>query len=197
MQGILILTMALIITAILNKTTKLRPVSNIDDKFEYVPIITSNIYADLLIIYITYAKLLGNGKSWKILTNWYKKYRLSAMIADILIGVIYMIIARAVVSYFKIKVDLLKFAIIAVGIQLVLDYLFYIVFSIIPKGKNEMIDLFKAWAKNAKMDALWGDSILIVVGVVLSSMLNQMSFDMNIFILMIGIYLIPYILYKK
>ena len=44
-----------------------------------------------------------------------------------------------------------------------------------------MLDLFKDWAAYAKLDALWGDSILVLVGVVLSSYLNTLSFDTNIF----------------
>ena len=60
-----------------------------------------------------------------------------------------------------------------------------------------MLDFFKVWGKTAKLDALWGDSILIVFGVILSSYLNQKSFDFNIGALILGVYLIPYIIYKS
>ena len=88
------------------------------------------------------------------------------MMADILIGVIYLLIARYIVHTNRMNVSLFEFGVLAVGVQLVLDFLFYIFFSLVPKGSNHMLDLFKDWAKYAKLDALWGDSILILVGVV-------------------------------
>ena len=56
-----------------------------------------------------------------------------------------------------------------------------------------MLDLFKEWATYAKLDALWGDSVLVLVAVVLSSYLN--TFDS--FVLIFSMYLIPYIIYMK
>ena len=119
------------------------------------------------------------------------------MLADILIGVIYLLIARYVVYIFKWKVDLFQFGVIAVLIQILFDFLFYLFFQMVPKGSNNMLDLFKDWAKFAKADALWGDSILVLVGVILSSFLKEKSFNMNMFLLIIGGYLTPYIIYMK
>tara|TARA_B100000900_G_scaffold126708_2_gene107051 strand:- start:36821 stop:37417 length:597 start_codon:yes stop_codon:yes gene_type:complete len=197
MQGILLLIFSFIFTFFISKTTNLKPLINYNDKNDYLPIFTSNLYADLLIIFITFTGILGTSKSWKVLGNWYKKYRLSAMLADILIGVIYLLIARYVVYVLKWKVDLFQFGVIAVLIQILFDFLFYLFFKMIPKGSNDMLDLFKDWAKFAKADALWGDSILVLVGVVLSSFLKEKSFNMNMFLLIIGGYLTPYIIYMK
>ena len=197
MQGFILLVFSFIFTFLISKTTNLKPLINYNDKNEYLPILTSNLYADLLIILITFTGLLGTGKSWKVLTKWYKKYRLSAMLADILIGVIYLLIARYVVYSLKWNVDLFQFGVIAVLIQILFDFLFYLFFKMIPKGSNNMLDLFKSWAKFAKADALWGDSILVLVGVVLSSFLIEQSFNMNMFLLILGGYLTPYIIYMK
>ena len=199
MQGLIILFISFLTVFILSKTTNIQPLTNMKNKFEYIPIITSNIFADLIIIYLSFTYLLGskNSKSWIILENWYKKYRLSAMIADILIGVLYLIIARYIAFISKIKFDLFTFSILAVCVQLVFDFLFYLLFTIIPKGENNMLDLFKEWAKYAKLDALWGDSILVIIGVIISALLNNLSFDQNIFILILSIYLIPYFIYMK
>ena len=60
-----------------------------------------------------------------------------------------------------------------------------------------MLDLFKDWAKFAKADALWGDSILMLIGVVLSSYLNTQSLNTNLFTLILGLYLIPYVIYMR
>ena len=199
MQGIIILLLSFFTMFILSKITNIKPLTNINNKFQYIPILTSNIYADLIIIYLSFSYLLGSkkSKSWNILESWYKKYRLSAMIADILIGVLYLIIARYLAYISKIKFDLFTFSILAVSVQLVFDFLFYILFTIIPKGKNNMLDLFKEWSKYAKLDALWGDSILVIIAVLISSILNNLSFDQNIFILILSVYLIPYFIYMK
>ena len=111
MQGILLLLASFIFTFLISKFTNLKPLVNYKDNFEYLPILTSNIYADLLIILITFTGVLGTAKSWQVLSKWYKKYRLSAMIADILIGVIYLLIARYIVYNFKLNVDLFEFGV--------------------------------------------------------------------------------------
>ena len=104
--GIIILVISFIVLFLISHFTTLKPTINFKDKFEYIPIITSNIYADLLIILITFTSILGTSKSWKILEKWYKSYRLSAMLADILIGVIYILITRYLVySYLVNKLN--------------------------------------------------------------------------------------------
>ena len=197
MQGLILLILSFIILFIISKTTNLKPLINYNNNFEYLPIFTSILYADLLIIFITFYKLLGNSKSWNVSLKWYKKYRLSAMMADILIGVIYLLIARYFAYIIKYKPTLFEFGTLAVIIQLILDFMFYLLFSLIPKGTNNMLDLFKEWAKYAKLDALWGDSILIIIGVILSSFLINYSFNANMFILILGLYLTPYIIHIK
>ena len=197
MQGLILLALSFLVTYVISKTTNLKPLVNYNDNSEYLPIFTSNLYADLLIIVITFTGILGVGKSWKVLTKWYKKYRLSAMLADILIGVIYLLIARYLVFALKLNVDLFQFGILSVIVQIVFDFLFYLFFTIIPKGSNHMLDLFKDWGKYAKADALWGDSILVLVGVILSSFLKEQTFNTNMFLLILGGYLVPYIIYMK
>lgn len=198
MQGLIILFIVLKITLILSHFTNLKPLTNFNDKFEYIPILTSNIIADIIIVYITYKGILGSKTpSWNVLTEWYKKYRLSAMLADILIGVLYLLIARYLAHISNINFTLFTFTILAIIVQLFFDFGFYIFFTLMPLGENNMLDIFKRWAKYAKLDALWGDSILIVVGTVLSSLLNTQSFDFNINTLIVSLYLVPYFIYMK
>lgn len=193
----MLLSLSLLATFIISRTTDLKPLINYEDYSEYLPIFTSNLYADLLIILVTFSGVLGNGKPWQVLTKWYKKYRLSAMLADTLIGVIYLLIARYIVYISKLNVSLFEFGVIAVGIQLVLDFLFYIFFSSLARGTNHMLDFFKDWAKYAKLDALWGDSILVLVGVVLSSYLHAQTLNTNLFTMLLGLYLIPYVIHMR
>ena len=194
MSGLLIVGSLFLLTYLIEKTTNLKPTINYNNKFEYVPIITANIYADLFIIFITFAQIYITTKT---LGGWYKKYRLSAMIADILIGVLYILLGRYIVYKNGLEVGLTAFAAICVFIQIIFDFLFYILFTSIPKGSNDMLDFFKGYSKEAGTGALLGDSFLVIMAVILSALLNQTSYDTNIVFLIISIYLAPYFIYMK
>jgi hypothetical protein len=194
MKGLLIVGAFFLITFLIEKTTNLKPTINYNNKFEYIPIITANIYADLFIIFITFAKIYVNIKS---LEGWYKKYRLSAMIADILIGVLYILLGRYVVYKMGLKIGLTAFTALCVAIQIFFDFLFFIFFTIIPKGSNDVLDFFKGYSKEAGASALLGDSFLVILAVIISALLNQSSYDTNIVLLILSVYLAPYFIYMK
>jgi hypothetical protein len=183
-----------LICYIVEKTTNVKPTINFENKFEYLPIITANIYADLFIIFATFSRVY-----YKILTleDWYKKYRLSAMIADILIGVLYILLGRYLVYTLKLNVGLTTFALLCVVIQVIFDFLFYLLFTLVPLGTNNMLDFFKGYAKEVGVNALFGDSVLVILAVVISGLLNARSFDTNIVFLILSIYLTPYFIYMK
>lgn len=194
MSGLFVVGLLFLLTFFIEKTTNLKPTTNYDDKFEYVPILTANIYADLFIIFVAFSKIYFNIKS---LEGWYKKYRLSAMIADILIGVLYILLGRYLVYTSGVEVGLTAFAAICVSIQIVFDFVFYMFFSIIPRGSNNMLDFFKVYANEAGTGALLGDSFLVIMAVILSAFLNQSSYDTNIVLLIMSVYLAPYFAYMK
>jgi hypothetical protein len=194
MNGLLIVGLFFLLTFLIEKTTNLKPTINYNNKFEYIPIITANIYADLFIIFVTFAKIYIKIKS---LEEWYKKYRLSAMIADILIGVLYILLGRYLVYKSGIKIGLTAFAGICVFIQIIFDFLFYIFFTAVPKGSNDMLDFFKGYSKEIGASALLGDSFLVIMAFIISALLNQSSYDTNIVFLIMSIYLTPYFIYMK
>ena len=194
MNGLLIVGLFFLLTFFIEKTTNLKPTINYNNKFEYIPIITANIYADLFIIFVTFAKIYVKIKS---LEGWYKKYRLSAMIADILIGVLYILLGRYLVYKSGLNIGLTAFAGICVFIQIIFDFLFYILFTIIPKGSNDMLDFFKVYSKEVGASALLGDSFLVIMAVIISALLNQLSYDTNIVFLIMSVYLMPYFIYMK
>jgi len=194
MNGLIIVGLFFLITFLIEKTTNLKPTINYNNKFEYIPIITANIYADLFIIFVTFTKIYVKIKS---LEGWYKKYRLSAMIADILIGVLYILLGRYLVYKSGLKIGLTAFAFLCVAIQIFFDFLFYIFFTIIPEGSNDMLDYFKGYSKEVGASALLGDSFLVIMAVIISALLNQTSYDTNIIFLIISIYLAPYFIYMK
>ena len=194
MKNLLIVGICFLICYIFEKTANVKPTTNYDNKFEYLPIITANIYADLFIIFATFSRIY-----YKILTleGWYKKYRLSAMIADILIGVLYILLGRYLVYTLKLNVGLTAFALLCVIIQVIFDFLFYLLFTLVPLGANNMLDFFKDYSKEVGANALLGDSVLVILAVIISALLNARSYDTNIVFLILSIYLTPYFIYIK
>ena len=194
MNNLLFVGLCFLICYVVEKTTNVKPTVNFDNKFEYLPIITANIYADLFIIFATFTRVY-----YKILTleDWYKKYRLSAMIADILIGVLYILLGRYLVYTLNLNVGLTLFAFLCVVIQVIFDFLFYLFFTLAPLGSNNMLDFFKGYAKEVGVNALFGDSVLVILAVIISGLLNARSFDTNIVFLILSIYLTPYFIYMR
>uniref|UniRef100_A0A6C0HRK0 Uncharacterized protein n=1 Tax=viral metagenome TaxID=1070528 RepID=A0A6C0HRK0_9ZZZZ len=191
--SLLLVGLSFLICYIIEKITHVKPTINFNDKFEYLPILTANIYADLFIIFVTFSHIIKG----PTLEKWYKKYRLSAMIADILIGVLYILMGRYLVYKLKLNVGLTVFAVICVIIQVIFDILFYLLFRAVPLGSNNMLDFFKGYAKEFGVNALYGDSILVIMAVVLSALLNAASFDVNIVFFIVSVYLVPYFIYMK
>ena len=194
LQNVLFLVFFFLICYIVEKTMDSKPTTNFRDKFEYVPIITANIYADLFIIYVTFSRIYYK---FVTLEDWYKKYRLMAMVADILIGVLYILLGRYLVYSLDLNIGLTVFALLCVVIQLIFDFLFYLLFTIVPLGTNHMLDFFKSYSKEVGVNALFGDSVLVVLAVIISALLNARSFDTNVVFLILSVYLAPYFVYMK
>lgn len=193
-QGPLFVLLSFAACFAVEKFGQVKPTTHFLDKSEYIPILTANIIADLFIIFLTFTKILYTSES---LIEWYKKYRLSAMIADILIGVLYILLARYFVYSFRLNIGLTLFALLAVVIQIIFDVLFYLFFISVPVGQNHMLDFFKKYAKDVKQNALFGDSVLVILAVILSAVFNSFGFDFNIVMLILSVYLTPYFIYMK
>lgn len=170
-------------------------ISNFSRISDYLPILNGAILADILIIAALFYTPLFKSEQ---LERWYNKYGLSAVIADVLILVIGIIIARALYSrIFGEKFSIIKFVLLVVGIQIIHDVLFYVLFQAVPVGKNKMLDLFKDYAKEVKGGAILGDSIMIVIATLVASLLAGVSLNTNIITLIVLTYVLPYILHTK
>ena len=189
----LILIGSLIIAFIISNMG-IKPPSNFMNNNELLPIFTGTLIADLITAFITLSGVLFTRKT---LQNWYKKYRLSAIIAYIFIIVLVLILLRYILNILNIKVSLFQFILLGLGIQILHDILFYLFFKNVKRGSNHMLDFFKDYAKELGTDAILGDSILVIWAIILASLLNTRSFKFNLVSLFIGIYLIPYIIYMK
>ena len=157
---------------------------------DYLPILNGVIITDLFIILLL---IFGFIKS-KMLVKWYKIYGLNAVIADVLIIVIGFIIARYIYSLYFNKFNIINFIFVLLLVQIIHDILFYIFFSLIKRGKSQILDFFKDYANETSYKAILSDSFMMLLSAILASYFKGLTLNSNIIILIISIYLIPYFL---
>lgn len=165
-------------------------ISKFDKVYDYLPILNGSIVSDLIIIFLLYNGVFSSF----YLKKWYKKYQLSAVIADVLILVIGIIIARFLYRFIFDSFNMWKFTVLAVIIQIIHDILFYLFFKSVPTGYNAMLDFFKDYAKEVGGGAILGDSFMMILACLLSSHFATYSLNTNIILLVISTYVIPYMI---
>lgn len=165
-------------------------ISNFNNVNDYLPILNGCVNADIIIIFLLYNGVFNSF----YLKKWYKKYQLSAVIADVLILVIGIIIARFLYKYFFGAFNIWKFTGLAVSIQIIHDILFYWLFKTAPRGYNDMLDFFKDYASEVGSGAILGDSFMMILACLLSSHFSIYSLNTNIIVLIISCYFIPYMI---
>jgi hypothetical protein len=144
------------------------PIHDLFQTLDYLPMINGSIIADILIIAGLYYTPLFESRHLK---RWYSTFHIGAAMADILILVIGMILARAVFTYFELEWNVWKFLLVALVIQILHDSLFYVFFMAVPRGTNRMMDVFQDYAKEVSFKAILGDSVMLSMAVLLSSYL--------------------------
>lgn len=167
-------------------------ISNFNNVNDYLPILNAVLITDMVVILLL---IFGFIKS-KVLVEWYKKYNLSAVIADILIIFIGIIITRYIYPKLFGEFSIIKFTILAVLVQITHDILFYILFKNIPRGTNMMLDTFKDYANEVGFNAILADSGMMIMASLLSSYLTGQSLNTNSILLIVLVYILPYIVYN-
>jgi hypothetical protein len=167
-----------------------KDISRFNNINDYLPIITAILIVDFIGIVLSYSNMLG-----KYLRIWYQQFLLSAVLADVLVIFIVVIIARMIYYYIFDTFSIINFILVMLVIQITHDILFYLMISIIPRGSNKMIDLFKDYADEVSYKAIIGDSIMIIATGLIASYLANFDANVNIIILAVFVYLLQYILH--
>jgi hypothetical protein len=167
-------------------------ISNFTNVNDYLPILNGSLNADLIIIFLLHHGIFKSS----LLKKWYKKYQLSAVIADTLILVIGIILARFFYKHLfpNEGFNIWKFTGLAVMIQIIHDILFYLFFKSIPRGYNSMLDFFKEYAREVGIGAILGDSFMMILACLLSSNFSTYSLNSNIILTIITLYFFPYMI---
>jgi hypothetical protein len=165
-------------------------ISNFSNINDYLPILNGCLNADLIIIFLAF----HIGFKSNYLKKWYKKYQLSAVLADVLILFIGIILVRFFYNYLFDTFSIWKFIFLAVCIQIIHDFLFYFLFKSLPLGFNSMLDFFKGYAKEVGFGAVIGDSFIMILSCLLSSNFATYNLNTNIIVLVISLYFVPYMI---
>jgi len=133
----------------------------------------------------------------KSLNLWYNRFKLSAVIADVVIIMLGIGIARYAYTewiYPTYDWNPLYFTGTTVVVQLIHDVLFYLgIIRQVPYGHNAMIDVFKEYSSGgAKI--LAGDAGMIASSNVIAMLLKAAPPHLTAFIGLLIVYTLPYIL---
>ena len=167
-------------------------IANFSNTKDYLPLLNGVLITDLFVILLLNMKLINS----QVLRKWYSQYNLSAVIADVLIILIGLIIARAIYYYIFDNFSILKFILVAMLVQVIHDILFYVLFKNVPRGMNRMLDTFKDYASEVSYKAILSDSLMIISTCLLSSYFVSFNLNTNIIILIVAVYILPYAIYN-
>jgi hypothetical protein len=91
---------------------------------------------------------------------------------------------------------LILFLLLTCAVQLTHDLAFAAFFNSISRGKSAILDIFKDYAKEVGVTILFVDALMIVSTILLGSYLASLSVNSLIIILIVSLYILPYLLYS-
>jgi len=171
---------------------RFQDISHFSNTTDYLPILSAAIIVDLVVLM---GVVLGQINT-VYLTTWYQQYRGMAVLADVLILVIGIIIARFLYPFLFSKWSLPLFLGLTIAVQVAHDLVFAVLFNAMPRGASPILDVFKRYATEVGFMILLADAMMIGGTVVLGSLLASQSLNTNIIVFLVALYLIPYVLYS-
>lgn len=152
---------------------------------------------DVVVLSLTraYPNVFGSA-----LNAWYDRFGLAAVLSDVTIILIGFLIARYIYTEFvypKYGENNVLFLGLVVLVQLIHDILFYL-FGIlpIPRGANQMMDVFKEYAKGGQK-ILAGDAGLMIGSFFVASAYKAMPIEYFVASSAVVSYMLPYGLYQN
>ena len=130
-------------------------------------------------------------------TRWYTTFGASAVAMDVL--VITLVTFAGVVASKKLfkKPNLLKTSGMVLLFQVAHDFLFYKLFSSMPRGTSFVMDVFKDYAEEVGAKAILSDSLMVVSTLLLSEGINRTGKEGKTILLMLSVYVGLYVLHSK
>jgi len=175
--------------------SKWQDISEYENVYDWLSIVIAVICIEVLVIFLVRFFPDFFGKSLNV---WYNRFKLSAVLADILIILVGFGITRYIYSeyiYPTYDWNPLYFTGTALGVQLVHDVLFYLgILKQVPRGSNGMIDTMKEYAEGGGYKILAGDAAMVAGSSVAAMLLKAAPVHINIAVALVALYALPYIL---
>jgi hypothetical protein len=137
----------------------------------------------------------------KTINVWYNRFKLSAVLADVLIIMIGFGIARYIYTeyiYPNYDWNPAYFTGLAVVVQIIHDVLFYFgVIKTVPRGQNAMMDVFKDYAESGGAKVVAADSAMMIGSSFFSMALKAMPAPWIPLVGLLVAYTVPFILETK
>ena len=171
---------------------KFQDISHFSNTADYLPILSAAIIVDLIVMM---GVVFGQIKATS-LAVWYQQFGGMAVLADVLILVIGVIIARFLYPFLFSKWSLPLFLGLTIAIQVAHDLLFAALFNAMPRGSSAIVDVFQRYATEVGFIILLADAMMIGGTVLLGSLLASQSLNTNMIVFLVALYVIPYVLYS-
>jgi hypothetical protein len=171
----------------------LSDISDFTNNSDLLYLFTAVTIVDLIGIYLAKNNFIGSN-----INVWYDKFKISAVILDIFIIIIGLIITRYIFFINNLSFSPLLFIFIAVSVQIIHDALFYKFFiSPIPYGTNPLMDVYKDYAKEVNSKIIGADSLMVIASALIAMYLKSVPSSYSSSLLILSIYLIPYLLFQN
>jgi hypothetical protein len=170
------------------------------ENLTHIPYLLAGILlVDIFVLFLT--RYFPEKVGGETLNQWYDTFGLEGVIADVFIILIGFLLAQYFYSaYFKPSWGWKPFIFILVliGVQVLHDVLFYYgVIKPIPKGHNDMMDMYKAYAEENGGNIILGDSLLMVGSALATFGLESIPAWAATAVAVLTVYTMPYILNTK
>lgn len=176
---------------------ELSDISDFKEVSDWWYILFAILFIDLVVILLVrhYPEFFG-----KTINVWYDKFGLNAVLADVLIIAVGFAIARYVYTYFLknlIGWSPLYFTSLLVIVQMIHDFIFYVgVILPIPRGLNDMMDVFKDYSK-AGGKIILADSAMMIGSALIAMLLKSQPEHITASFALLTSYALPYSLYTN
>ena len=157
----------------------------------YLDLVIGALVTDMFVMILF---LLGIFKS-KYLVEWYRKFGLGAVLADVTIIMLGIIVTYFIYSLFFIKFHLLPFILLAICVQIIHDLLFgyFISYS---NSKSPILTIFKLYAQELGFTIIFADSLMIISTILIMFLIQKFSTNLKLFILILALYVLTFLLYS-
>ncbi len=183
------------VPAVPESKSKFPDISDVYEVKDWIYIGIAVLIVDVIIIFLIryFPDFFG-----KAINVWYNRFKLSAVLSDVLIIMLGFGIARYIYTeyiYPNHDWNPVYFTGLTVVVQIIHDVLFYLgVIKPITPGHNAMMDVFKEYAGSGGAKVVAADSAMMIGSSLLSMGLKAAPAHITAFVGLLTLYVVPYIL---